>query len=435
MVRSLFAASVTIAALVSVTSLSRAADQIVAPQEATGPSWTGFFVGVHGGGAFGNMGYDQLPVSAGDRTVSYKFGAEDFAYGVHGGFDYQFSNRWVAGFELDYTQIDADYSPFAAGGFGTLVKAKSIYSVSGRAGYLLTPQTLIYGRLGYAGIKLDDIEQGFFDTASKTVGAAEIGIGAETFLYGNLTARIEANYYQAFNKFTLEDDFESFNPHYLLVTAGLAYRFNAQHGSAYPAEAAPDMNWNGFYAGVDGSYNFGVMHLDVDVPGATVGPYGAQSIGGGIFAGYNFLLGSSYLLGVEAGADYLDARFKDPSQNSLDPSAPTLFGTVKAELSLTARAGYFATPSTLVYAKGGFAGLWTDANDEFFGLDGGGSKMLSAYQIGGGIESALTDKLSLRVEGLYTKAVDGLTVANTQLDQNELKPSLLPGRIGLAYHF
>ncbi|MEP6563578.1 MAG: outer membrane beta-barrel protein [Mesorhizobium sp.] len=434
MVRGFFAASFTVAALLSSVSLSLAADPVAAAQEVTGPSWTGFYIGVHGGGAFGNMGYDQLPVLPGDSTLSYHFGAEDFAYGVHGGFDYQFSNRWVAGFELDYTQISSDYSPFAAGGFGTLVKADSIYSVSGRVGYLLTPQTLIYGRLGYGGIKLE-AEEGFGGTTSKTVGAAEFGVGAETFLSGNLTARIEANYFHGLSKFTLDADGESFDPHYLLVTAGLSYRFNAQNGSAYPAQAAPDMNWNGFYAGIDGSYNLGVMHLEVDVPGATVGPYGAETLGGGVFAGYNFLFGSSYLLGVEAGAEYLDAQFEDPAQNSLDPTAPTLFGTVKASLSLTARAGYFATPSTLVYAKGGFAGLWTEANDEFFGLGGGGSKMLSAYQVGAGIESALTDKLSLRVEGLYTKAFNGLTVENSQLNQNELKPSLLTGKIGLAYHF
>ncbi len=436
MVRNPFTASVALAALLYAASPSLAADQVVAPpQEASGPSWTGFYVGVHGGAAFGNMGYDKLatPGFPGD-TLSYRFGAEDFAYGIHGGFDYQFHNRWVAGFELDYTQISADYSPNVAGGLGTLVKANSLYSISGRAGYLLTPQTLVYGRLGYAGIRLK-AEEGFFDTASKTVGAAQFGIGAETFLWGNVTGRVEANYYHGLNKFTLEDDGEVFKPRYLLVTAGLAYRFNADRGSAYPAEAAPDLNWSGFYAGVAGSYNFGVMHREIDEAGSTIGPFGSQTFGGGAFAGYNFLFGSSYLLGVEAGAEYLSARFDDPARNSGDPAGPTLFGTVKGVLSLSARAGYFATPSTLVYAKGGFAGLWTDANDEFFALDGGGSKMLAAFQVGAGIESALTDKWSLRVEGLYTKAFNSLVTANSQPDQNELKPSLLTGKIGLAYHF
>lgn len=427
MIREFFSASVAVAALLCTMPLSQAADALAPVQESPGPSWTGFFIGAHGGGAFGDMGYEG--------PLNYHFGAEDFVYGVQGGFDYQFNDRWVGGLEIGYTQINSDYSPFAAGGLGTLVKANSIYSVSGRVGYLLTPQTLIYGRLGYAGIKLE-AEEGFFDTASKTVGAAQIGVGAETFIYGNLTGRIEANYYDGLSKFNINADTESFDPNYLLVTAGLSYRFNAtQNGSAYSTPAAPDLNWGGFHAGVNGSYNFGVMHLDVDVPGATVGPYGAQSFGGGVFAGYDFLFGSSYLAGVEAGFDYLDARFHDPSQNSLDPAAPTLFGRVRGALSLTARVGYFATPATLVYAKGGFAGLWTEANEDFFALDGGGTKMLSAYQVGAGIESALTDKLSLRVEGVYTKALNGLTVTNSQLDQNELKPSLLTGRIGLVYHF
>lgn len=428
MVRNPFTASVALAALFCIASPSLAADQVVTPQQdVSGPSWTGFYIGAHAGAAFGNMGYDIAP-------YDYQFGAEDFAYGVHGGFDYQFNNRWVAGFELGYTQLGADYSPFEDGGFGTLVKASSLYSISGRAGYLLTPQTLVYGRLGYAGIRLE-AEDSFFDTASKTVGAAQFGVGAETFLWGNVTGRVEANYYHALSKFRINGDSEIFDPHYLLVTAGLAYRFNAEQGSSYPAEAAPDLNWSGFYAGVAGSYNFGVMHREIDEAGSTTGPFGSQTFGGGAFAGYNFLAGSSYLLGIEAGADYLDARFDDPAKNSGDPAGPTLFGTVKGVLSLSARAGYFATPSTLVYAKGGFAGLWTKANDAFFGLDGGGSKMLSAYQAGLGVESALTDKWSLRVEGLYTKAFSGLKTENSQAVQIELKPSLLTGKIGLAYHF
>ena len=137
------------------------------------------------------------------------------------------------------------------------------------------------------------------------------------------------------------------------------------------------MDWNGFYAGVSGSYNHGVMDLDVDVPGATVGPFGAQTAGGGVFVGYDFQIGPSFVLGVEADATYLDASFEDPAQNSLDPNAPTEFGTVDAVFALTARAGYVASPSTLIYVKGGFAGLRTEANEEFFALDGGGSENCS----------------------------------------------------------
>lgn len=427
MVRNLLAASVVAASFLSSTSLSRSADIQAAPEVATGPNWTGFYLGVHGGGAFGDMGY-EIP------NASYRFGVEDFAYGVHGGFDYQLNSRWVAGLELDYTQLNSKFEPFKAGGLGTLVEAKSSYAASARLGYLFTPETLVYGRLGYAGISIE-AEEGFFETASKTVGSVLVGVGAETFVASNVTGWVEANYYHSTSDFTINDGDDTFDPRYLLVTAGLSYRFGAQNGSTHPAEAAPAMERNGFYAGAEGSFSLGVMHLDVDVPGATVGPYGTQTAGAGIFAGYDFVVGSSYLLGVEAGATYLDARFEDPSQNSGDPTAPTLFGTVKAAVSLTARAGYIATPSTLLYVKGGFAGLFAEANEDFFALDGGGSKMLSAYQVGAGVETAVTENVSLRVEGLYTRAIDDLVVTNSQTEQNALKPSLLTGKIGLAYRF
>jgi opacity protein-like surface antigen len=89
----------------------------------------------------------------------------------------------------------------------------------------------------------------------------------------------------------------------------------------------------------------------------------------------------------------------------------------------------------MVYLKGGIAGLYVEANDEFFALEGGGSEVLPAYQVGAGIESALTDRITLRVEGLYTKAFEGLAVDNTQIGQNELMPSLLTGKVGIAYRF
>ena len=400
-------------------------EQVVVP---TGPSWTGFYVGVHAGGAFGNTDYGNDFVDPGQR---YHLADDTYAIGVHGGFDYQFSSSWVAGLELAATRLNSEYAAFIPD-----VPAFSIdwnFSASGRLGYLVTPQTLFYGRIGYSAMDVEAIE-GLAGTASGTVDGALIGVGVETFLSDNITARVDANYFLPSDEF-VTDDFEAFEPHYLMLTAGLSYRLGAQNGSSYPVEPAPEMDWSGFYAGISGSYNHGLMDLDVEVPFSTVGPFGEESAGGGVFVGYDFQVAPSFVLGVEADATYLNAEFEDPTQNSLDPNAPTVFGTVDAVFALTARAGYVASPSTLIYVKGGFAGLLTEANEEFFPLDGGERKVLSAYQIGGGIESALTEKLTLRVEGLYTEATEGVVVNNSQPDQITLTPSLLTGRVGLAYRF
>jgi outer membrane immunogenic protein len=430
MIRTVLYASVAGLALLLALPSAQAADLAprapAAPSPAMGPSWTGFHLGVHGGGVFDKMGYN-------DTAHSFQFGATDFAFGIHGGFDYQFGSRFVVGAEAAYDWHDVDYKPYASAGLGTLIKSELDWSISGRIGYLVTPETLLYGRLSYANIKVET-EEGFASIAKKSMGAWGIGVGAETFLYGNWTGRVEANYYQTSDKFTNLDG-EVASPHYFTVMAGLSYRFNVGGNTARPVTPAPNINWNGFYAGIDGSYNFGQMHLDVDVPGATVGPYAAQSFGVGAFVGYNFVMGSSYLLGVEAGGSYLNAEFHDPLQNAFIPGGPTVFGTIKGMYSVSARVGYLATPATLLYLKGGFAGLMTEAKADFFALDGGESKTLAAYQVGGGIETALTDSLSLRIEGLYTKATDSITVTNSQPAQNTLKPSLLTARIGLAYHF
>ena len=182
-------------ALLSSTALSWSADavveQVVVP---TGPSWTGFYVGVHAGGAFGNTDYGNDVVDPGQR---YHLADETYAIGVHGGFDYQFASSWVAGFELAATRLNSEYAAFIPD-----VPAFSIdwnYSASGRLGYLVTPKTLFYGRLGYSAMDVEAIE-GLAGTTSGTVDGALIGVGVETFLSDNITARVDANYFLALRR-------------------------------------------------------------------------------------------------------------------------------------------------------------------------------------------------------------------------------------------
>lgn len=421
-------------ALLLAVGPSLAADVVAAPPpEAANeaPNWTGFYIGVHGGMASGSMGY-IFPSFPSD--LDYNFSNEDFDYGVQGGFDYQFSNRWVAGLELDYTQLNAAYSPFNGGQNNTLVEVKSTYSVTGRLGYLVTPDSLFYGRLGYASMQLK-AEEGVSEYADGSVGAVKAGIGAETFLFDNVTARIEANYIDATKEFTTADD-QSFDPKFFVVSAGLSYRFGAHGGSSRTVEPAPAMQFSGFYAGGFGAFSFGSSTLEViDNPVATNGPFSSDAFGFGGFAGYDFLLDDRFVIGAEAEVAYVGAKFDDPSMNSFGTGATTLFGTLEATYALSARIGYVATPSTLVYLKGGFAGMVMNANEDFFALDNGGTKTLAAYQVGAGIESALTEKLTLRVEGIYTEATSEIVLGNSQDVQVAIKPSLLTGRIGLAYRF
>lgn len=428
------AAFLLAASVIALSAPAFAADAVTeAPVAATGPSWTGFYLGIYGGAAANTLDYDQLPVFAGDNTVSYRFADQQFAFGVRGGFDYQFAPRWVGGVELDYTNISADYDPFGSGGFGTLASIESAFSASGRLGYLVTPQTLAYGKVGYAGIRVEG-EAGTDETESDTVGAVAVGAGVETFLWGNLTGRVDATYFSAQDEFTIEDDFESFEPSTLLVTAGLSYRFGAQ-SNAREVTPAPETSFNGFYLGVAGGITSGQMDIDVDVPGATVGPNGDENGLANAFIGYDVRFGN-VVAGIEGEYTYTSLKFEDPTQNSFDPAAPTEYATVDGMWAVSGRLGYVVTPSTLVYAKAGYVGFMTEANSDFFAADDNDNKdTLNGYQVGAGVETALSEHITLRVEGLYAEAVDGITIDNSQFGQATIEPRLISGKVGLAIRF
>jgi outer membrane immunogenic protein len=149
--------------------------------------------------------------------------------------------------------------------------------------------------------------------------------------------------------------------------------------------AAPVFTWTGFYVGVNAGYgwsndDFDAIDLaDDDNDGGFIG--GAQ-------VGYNYQIGS-FVVGLEGDIQYADFG-REFSYLGNDFESSDWFGTVRA------RAGV-AFGQALIYGTGGFA----------FADDVGG------WTVGGGVEYAFTNNLSLKVEGLYVNleeddAFDGL---------------------------
>lgn len=408
-----------------------AADQLAETTSTSdGPSWTGIHIGVHAGLGMGNVRYRTVTPFPPSETND-RFADTFIAYGVHAGLDYQLTERWVIGLEGEFTNFGSDYTPYPPN--PTLFWANWEASVSGRVGYLVTPQTLFYGRLGASMMDVE-AEEGIANIATGTVTSALLGIGAETFIGGNWTGRLEANYVLPVSDFNIESDGEFFSPSTLLIQAGLSYRFGADRGSSFSTPAAPDISWTGAYAGVYGSFSHGSTEREIITSFATVGPFGADGFGLGGFAGYNFQFAERYVAGIEAEAAWQELDFKDSAGDAFTTPVD-LFATVQGSMMASVRLGWLASPGTLLYAKGGVGGLLVDANEEFFPLDGGGQTALAAYSIGAGIESAITDHVSIRFEGLYTEALDHISVTNTQEGQVEIKPSTISARLGLAYRF
>lgn len=125
-----------------------------------------------------------------------------------------------------------------------------------------------------------------------------------------------------------------------------------------PAYYEAGFDWNRAYAGVSFTGEFEFEDDDT-------------YFGGGGQVGINYLLGDNYLLGVEGQALVIT-----------DGDDDTYY-----QLFVLGRAGVLVTPDVLLY---GIAGVGYE--DEFDSSDDGDA----AYQLGAGVELAVTDSISLR---------------------------------------
>lgn len=117
----------------------------------------------------------------------------------------------------------------------------------------------------------------------------------------------------------------------------------------------------------------------------------------GGYAGYNHRIGEKVVIGAEAGfTGTVDDRIRAASAGNaltIDP---------RYSFDLTARAGYLVTDKALVYVRGGYANQRVRTS-----LDTGtgivrSSDSLDGWLVGGGLEYAITEKVSARIEYRYS---------------------------------
>ncbi len=183
----------------------------------------------------------------------------------------------------------------------------------------------------------------------------------------------------------------------LLLAAGSAVALSV------PAMAQDDSSFSGpWIAGVAGydinqagsSQDDGV-NVDLD--------QNAEGLAYGVGIGYDVDMG-----GVVLGAE---AELTDSTADSdySDPYTNFGLGTVDAgrDIYVGARAGFKATPSTLVYAKGGY----TNARFNFIGTDGttnyDQNLDTDGWRVGAGVEQKLGSNAFAKVEYRYSNYGEG----------------------------
>ncbi len=180
-------------------------------------------------------------------------------------------------------------------------------------------------------------------------------------------------------------------------------------------------NWTGWYIGVNGGYASTQSKHDVSVPPSADGDPShfiaasgrSTTFAGGGQIGYNWLFVPNWLVGIEADIDYLAASLN--SNVNFRQSSEDVVGIQKTRLrwlgTVRGRLGY-TWANTLIYATGGLAygdvKSTVDATrTDLFNLHaeakfaGSYSAIRTGWVAGAGLEQALTNLVSLRIEYLH----------------------------------
>lgn len=184
----------------------------------------------------------------------------------------------------------------------------------------------------------------------------------------------------------------------LVATVGgaLAADLPSRYAPApYYEPSVPLFAWSGFYAGANGQLGLGSFTQGGDQLFGS--PFGGL---GGVTLGYNYQQGQ-LLVGAEA-----DAGFGSISGKGNFGRATSSAGVMNGLGTLRARVGYIWNQRLLIYATGGYAGTVLNGkiSDYAFSpnyvLNEG--HYLNGYAVGAGVEYAITTKVSIKGEYLFT---------------------------------
>ena len=152
--------------------------------------WTGLYVGINGGYAFGDSNWTTPGIGS-----TGNFSTDGFLVGGTFGGNYQWG-QFVLGLEsdLDWTNLDGtSFSAAAACGVGCETKSDWLGTVRGRAGYAWD-RVLFYGTGGAAFGNLQAAAGTLPFSSSSTQVGWTAGAGVEVAFSPNWTAKVEYLY-------------------------------------------------------------------------------------------------------------------------------------------------------------------------------------------------------------------------------------------------
>lgn len=174
-------------------------DNAIAPMDYAADSsdgdWTGFFAGAYVGAGAMVHNFELPGLGAGNFNG---LGGEGFAGGVMVGYDYQASPEFVIGVQADLGLANFKTELNIPGLVTASAKPKYTASLSARAGWLASADTMLYVIGGFSRMNYDVSVSAptvpFTFDANEDFTGFHVGAGVETKLASNFTGRIEYRY-------------------------------------------------------------------------------------------------------------------------------------------------------------------------------------------------------------------------------------------------
>ena len=448
--------------------------------------WTGVYIGI--GGGMGAANHD-LSFENGPAIPVPAFAAELSGLGGDGGFfslgvglDYQVNSRFVVGAFFDYDWSDLDTSLDASLsiggptlGAGADIEVEDMWSIGGRLGYLVSPSTMLFMTAGYSKADVSDLTANASGLGSVTLARVGdfdgyfIGGGAEMKITKAISIKGEYRYTDLDSEvITLlpgtAPEINNFvttklDPDIQTARVSLNYRFGLGGDSGVEPEepSAPMGSWTQFYLGIGGGYAFTNEELTLrDGPavlpfGFNVGFDGFGGEGGAltIGGGYDYQFAPKFVAGLLI--DYtMHGADTDLDLNIGDAVTANVGFGLDNELSIGGRLGYLVTPATLIYGSIGYSRIELDDARLSVNIDGLGSfgtrvassGAIDGFFLGGGIETKITDNISLKLDYRYTNGdSEQITLLPDVLPQAndfvraEIDPDIQTVRMSLDYRF
>lgn len=184
--------------------------------------------------------------------------------------------------------------------------------------------------------------------------------------------------------------------------------------SAAPALADP---FDGPFVGVQAGYNRDEVS---NISGnALTDDASRDSAVLGIYGGYDYRVSDRFVLGGEAGLNFsIDDELRGGN------SAAAIDINPKRAFDLSARAGYLVTDKALVYVRGGYTNVRAEVSVDDGTSTISDSSNLDGWLVGGGVDYALTESVSSRLEYRY----QDLGENGGSFDRHQVL-------LGVSYHF